>query len=149
VEASRVDHEADVNKHSNNDLTRYLNNPSQPSRGVPDRRPAKPQARDPGAPVSLGGQRWSLGTQPGHSGPLTEREVRGLFAALSKGTRDALGREPTVAELMLLKDQVNVARALLASVDGALRGQTSVHVEAGRPVFHDSTRGTTEVSGAA
>jgi hypothetical protein len=71
-----------------------------------------------------------------------------LFAALSKGTREALGREPTVAELMLLKDQANAARSLLASVDAALKGQTSVYIEAGRPVFSDKALGDTEVSGA-
>jgi hypothetical protein len=84
-------------------------------------------------------QTWSLGRSL-ESGldPVSERERRALFAALSKGTRANLGREPTVAELVRLVEEVNRARALVSSSQEAIQGQLSVYFDCEKLAFRGS-----------
>jgi hypothetical protein len=75
-------------------------------------------------------QSWSLGRSL-ESGleSVSERERRALFAALSKGTKANLGREPTVAELVRLVDEVNRARTLVSSAQDAIQGRVGVYFD--------------------
>jgi hypothetical protein len=84
-------------------------------------------------------QSWSLG-RSFESGldPVSERERRALFAALSKGTRANLGREPTVAELVRLADEVNRARAIVSSTNDAIQGRMSVYFDGAKLSFRGS-----------
>ena len=89
-------------------------------------------------------QTWSLGKPAdGGPGPVSERERRALFAALRKGTQANLGREPTVAELVSLVEQVDEARALVSAARDAINGQVSVHVDGGKVTFRGSMQSLT------
>jgi hypothetical protein len=96
-----------------------------------------------GVPAGLGAQQWSLGRQQPGVAELSEREVRALFTALSKGTRSRLGRDATFKELLLLKEQINAARNLVRRAEEAIQGGSSVHFDQGQPVFEKpATRGS-------
>ena len=127
-----------MNRQSNDHLARLIanNNPSPLAKAPksPADRSTSPQ---PGRGLDLGRQNWTFGARKTGFEPLSEREVRALFAALSKGTKIALGREPTVAELVRLREQINDARALVASMEATLAGSLNVHIQDGRPVFND------------
>jgi hypothetical protein len=69
---------------------------------------------------------------------LSHRDESALFAALSRGTKANLGREPTVPELLTLVKQINDARALVAAVDQAMHGSDGVYFDGDRPVFRSS-----------
>ena len=91
--------------------------------------------REPGE----GPQTWSLGRSLDSGlAPVSERERRALFAALSRGTRANLGREPTVAEFVGLVEEVDRARALVSSSKSAIEGRSSVYLDEGRATFRGS-----------
>ena len=103
--------------------------------------------KKPAAPEPLASRRepaealqsWSLG-RSFESGldPISERERRALFAALNKGTRANLGREPTVAELVHLVDEVNRARAFVLSTQDAIQGRLSAYFDGEKLSFRGS-----------
>jgi hypothetical protein len=72
--------------------------------------------------------------------PLSDREERALFAALSKGSKANLGREPTIPELLQLVERVNDSRAFLRSVEQVLESNAGVYVDKGKIVFSGSVR---------
>ena len=88
-----------------------------------------------------GPQTWTLGRRPA-SGvePVSEPESRALHAALSKGTRANLGREPTLTELVQLIKEVDRARALVASARDAIDGKLSVYLDEGLATFRGSVQ---------
>jgi hypothetical protein len=75
----------------------------------------------------------------GARGPITERDRRALFAALSKGTRANVGRDPTVAELLRLVDELERARRLVAAGEDAIAGRLGVHLDGETFVFRSPT----------
>jgi hypothetical protein len=83
-------------------------------------------------------QSWSLGSSKSQLEPISERERRALFAALNKGTKANLGREPTVGELVQLVQEVDHARALVNSSQDAIQGRTSVFIDEGKVSFRGS-----------
>ena len=84
-------------------------------------------------------QTWPLG-KPLDSAldPVSERERRALFAALSKGTKANLGRETTVAELVHLVEAVDRARALVRSSQEAIEGRLNVYIDGEKTSFSGS-----------
>jgi hypothetical protein len=80
-------------------------------------------------PFDVGKQTWTLGPADTGDEPINERERQALFAALNKGTRANLGREPTVAELIQLVEQVNHAREMVRAARQAIEGSLSVFIE--------------------
>jgi len=130
----------EVNHRSNDELARLLYQRDHAKPPV-DKQPPAPQAplasrREP----FEGPLQWPLGASVSEQSPVTERERRALFAALSKGTKANMGRDPTVAELLLLVEEVNRARAVVASANEAIQGGISVYIEGNRIVFRGSTR---------
>jgi hypothetical protein len=125
---------------SNEELARLLHR--KDSRLVP----AKQQRPNP-APAqtsearghSLGIQQWALGPSKDTEASVTERERRALFAALSKGTKANVGRDPTVAELVLLVEELQQARVIAAAAQEAIAGVLSIHIETGKIVFRSPT----------
>lgn len=88
---------------------------------------------------SLGIQQWPLGPSADSEGSVSERERRALFAALSKGTKANVGRDPTVAELVVLVEELQQARAMTAAAQEAISGALSIHIETGTIVFRSPT----------
>jgi hypothetical protein len=130
----------EVNHRSNDELARllYQRDRAKPSENQASKTPRAPLAsrREPFEdPLQ-----WMLGASASEHSPVSERERRALFAALSKGTKANLGRDPTVAELLKLVEEVNGARAVIASSKQAIEGSISVFVEDNRIVFRGSTQ---------
>jgi hypothetical protein len=133
---------------SNDDLARLLyqnSGPAKAAQGASQTRLVVMQQPAPEPMASrrvseLPPQHWPLDERKPEFGPLSDREERALFAALSKGTKANLGREPTVQELMLLVEQVNHARAIVSSAEQVMRGNDGIYVEGGRIVFRDSAQ---------
>ena len=128
-----------LNHTSNEELARILH------RKDPKPAPIRPEASSnsaqlPSVQQPIGGpQQWQLGPRETEMGPASERERRALFAALSKGTKANLGRDPTVTELVLLVEEVNRARAVVSSAQDAINGSLSVYIDAGVLIFRGST----------
>jgi hypothetical protein len=131
---------------TNDELARRLfqrdkgtkSSPSEPGQPLPEALASRRQ------PVEER-QTWTLGKPAdGGLGPVSERERRALFAALRKGTQANLGREPTVAELVSLVEQVDQARALVSAARDAIDGQVSVHVDGGKITFRGSMQSLTQ-----
>jgi hypothetical protein len=129
---------SDVNSDTTNDeLARRLF--QRDNRVAP---PAKRQIPEPLASrrePNEAPQTWTLG--PNLNAvlkPVSERERRALFVALSKGTKANLGREPTVSELAFLIDAVDQARGLVSSTQDAIQGRANVYLEDGKVTFRGS-----------
>jgi hypothetical protein len=125
---------------SNDELARRLYQrdkrvpPMQPVSKGPVAEPLASRREPIGAPKA-----WKLGRALDFGlNPVSERERRALFAALSKGTRANLGREPTVAELVRLVEEVDRARALVSSAEDAVQGRLSVHIDGSKFSFRGS-----------
>jgi hypothetical protein len=143
---------SDVNHRSNDELARLLYQsspapkPSRPAAPQSSSAPYPPQAAPQPEPEplasrrvsELGPQHWPLSERKPELGPLSHRDESALFAALSRGTKANLGREPTVPELLTLVKQINDARALVAAVDQAMHGSDGVYFDGDRPVFRSS-----------
>jgi hypothetical protein len=138
----------DFNGRSNDDLARLLYQSSGPAKAaqgasqtrlvvVPDPAPEPLASR---RVSELPPQHWPMSERKPEFGPLTDREERALFAALSKGTKANLGREPTVQELMLLVEQVNHARSIVSSAEQVMKGNDGVYLEDGKLVFRSATQ---------
>jgi hypothetical protein len=132
----------DFNRHSNDDLVRLLyQNPSssKPSKGpasqLPETRAEDPEPLASRRVSELPPQSWPLSDRRLELEPVSDREERSLFAALSRGSKLNLGREPTVPELMLLVQRLNDARAFVMEVERVMRGEDTVYVRDGRIVF--------------
>ena len=131
------------NGRSNEDLVRLLyQSPSvtKPARGATVPPPEAPREPAPEPLASrrvseLPSQPWALNERKVDLAPLSDREERALFAALSKGTKANLGREPTVPELMQLVERVNDARAFVAEVEHLIESSDGVYIKDGRIVF--------------
>ena len=143
----------DFNQRSNDELARLLYSNPGPAKAAPGAKPAHPDL--PAPPVApqpapepfasrrvseLGPQNWPLNELKPELGPLSEREERALFAALSKGTRANQGREATVPEMMQLLQRVNDARAFVMTVEQVLRGNDGIYLDDGRIVFGGSAQ---------
>lgn len=63
-------------------------------------------------------------------GQLSKREVEALFQALRKGTKNHLGREPTISEFQSLVDAVSRARFVASLAAAAISGVLSVYAGA-------------------
>ena len=141
---SKRSHEDNIR--TNDELARRLfqrDSRTPPTTSKPASSTAEPMAsrREPfDAP-----QTWSLGGSASHLDPVDERERRALFAALSKGSKANLGREPTVAELVRLVEEVDRARALVKSSQDAIQGRISVFIEDGRLAFRGSMASVVQV----
>jgi hypothetical protein len=122
---------------TNEELAKRLfqrDNRAAPSPKPPTQEPLASRREPPQAP-----QTWKLG----HARntvlmPVTERERKALFVALSKGTKANLGRDPTVSELVLLVDAVDHARALVSATLETIEGRTNVYLENGKFAFRTS-----------
>jgi hypothetical protein len=130
----------EVNHRSNEELARllYQRDRTKPAEEKPQAAAHAPLAsrREPfEAP-----QQWTLASAASELGPVSDRERRALFAALSKGTKANLGREPTVAELLMLVQEVDKARAVVSSSKEAIDGSLSAYLEQNRIVFRGSTQ---------
>jgi hypothetical protein len=132
----------DFGQRSNEELARLLyQNSASPAK------PAAPGSRQP-LPEPLASRRiselepqmWPAGERKLELEPLTDREERALFVALSKGTRASLGREPTVPELVALVERVNAARAFVTAVEQAMQRGEPIYLDDGRIVFSRSPR---------
>jgi hypothetical protein len=118
---------------TNDELARILlgrDSGSTPSNGHPgpDQRAPHPVLQAvprPSAANAASADPWAV----------SEDERVALFAALRKGCRSHLGREPTVAEFMLVVGEVYRARNVAASAQEAMQGELSIHVQDGRLVF--------------
>lgn len=88
----------------------------------------------------IGRQEWPLSEGRNTLSPLSDREERALFAALSKGSKANLGREPTIPELLQLVGRVNDSRAFLRSVEQVLESNAGVYIDNGKIVFSGSLR---------
>ena len=127
---------------SNDELARRLfqrdRQTQPPEEGSGPQAPAhEPLAsrRDPG----VSAQSWSLGRSADSiSQPVSERERRALFAALSKGTKANLGRDASLAELVRLVEEVNRARALISSSQDAIMGTLCVYFDGQSLTFRGS-----------
>ena len=134
---------SEINDRSNDELARLLyqrdnRSAAAPAPVPPTPSPAPEALASRRQPYDAGAQRWTLGnSEPDPDQPVTERERRALFAALSRGTKANIGREPTVSELLLLVEEVDKARALTASAQGAIQGGLSVYVQDGSLVFRE------------
>ena len=130
----------EVNHRSNEELARllYQRDRAKLSKNQQSATPQAPLAsrREP----FEGPLQWTLGANPSEDSPVSERERRALFAALSKGTKANLGRDPTVAELLMLVDEVNRARVVVASSREAIQGGISVYIQDSRILFRGSTQ---------
>jgi hypothetical protein len=130
---------SEFGRHSNDDLVRLLY--ANKSQSKPAKKADLPPPDPTAEPLAsrrvseLEPQQWPLGPRNAELEPLSDREERALFAALLKGTKANLGREPTVPELMLIVERINDARAFLAEAEQVLQGQDSVYVKDGRIVF--------------
>lgn len=146
---------SDFGARSNDELIRLLYSNSASGRAP---KPSPPPTPPPApAPEPLASRRvselephvWPHQERKSELAPVSDREERALFAALSKGTKANLGREPTVPELMLLVERVNDARVFVRAAEQAIQGHEGVYVKEGRIVFsrppqrHDNAgRGT-------
>jgi hypothetical protein len=135
------------NQRSNEELARLLYQSPAPVKPAPADKPSLPAPVEPAPePLAsrrvseLGPQTWPLSERTQELGPLSEREERALFAALSKGTRANLGREPTVPELVQLLQRVNDARAFISTVEQVLRGNDGIYLDNGRIIFGGSAQ---------
>lgn len=90
--------------------------------------------------VEIGRQEWPMSEARSGLDPLSDREERVLYAALSKGSKANLGREPTLPELLQLVGRVNDARAFLRSVEQVLQSNDGVYIDNGRIVFSGSVQ---------
>jgi hypothetical protein len=115
------------------------------------RAPAPPKSTPtPEAPRALASppdsgespQTWPLGNkqQAPSLEPVSERERLALFAALSKGTKANLGREPTVVDLVLLVEEIDRARILVSSARDAIQGRSNVYVDGSKITFGGSAQ---------
>ena len=128
----------DVNYRSNEELARLLyQNPAgaKPARTTTSKPPQDPEPLASRRVSELGPQTWPLSENKPDLSKLSDREERALFAALNKGSKANLGREPTVPEFIRLVERVNEARALVASVEQTLRGNDGIYIDQGRIVF--------------
>jgi hypothetical protein len=129
-----------VNYRSNEELARLLyQNPTsaKPTRtATPTQKPLQdPEPLASRRVSELGPQTWPLSDSKPDLGKLSDREERALFAALSKGSKANLGREPTVPEFIRLVERVNEARALVSSTEDALRRNDGIYIDDGRIIF--------------
>lgn len=128
---------------TNDELARRLFlSPKASAPAKPAPRPEVPEAlasrREPGeAP-----QTWPLGNRQQDTGfePVSERERRALFVALTKGTKANLGREPTVVDLVLLVEEIDRARVLVSSARDAIQGRVNVYVDGSKITFGGSAQ---------
>jgi hypothetical protein len=133
---------SELNHRSNDELARLLY--QRDNRAPPV---ARPQAPPPAPDDALASRRqpydsadhsWVLAVSESSADqPITDRERRALFAALSRGTKANIGREPAVSELVLLVEEVNKARALASSARDAIQGTLSVYIRDGNLIFRE------------
>ena len=128
-----------MNNHSNEDLARQLfrRETRKPSRGKDANGTQAEPLASRREPFDAGQQSWTLGAAVTDDQAVDERERRALFAALSKGTKANLGREPTVGELLQLVNEVDKARALVASARAAIDGKIGVFLSEGELHFRE------------
>jgi hypothetical protein len=150
---------------SNEELARLLYQNPTPGKSTQPDAPAQktpPQPVDPhsvganAAPeplasrrvVEIGRQEWPMNEAKPRLDPLSDREERVLYAALSKGSKANLGREPTLPELLQLVERVNDSRAFLRSVEQVLQSNDGIYIDNGRIIFSGSVQRRLQARGS-